>query len=70
MVGQLGAQIGKFIVAKLMSAGVVNMTNDNQTASTTQNAHCKVTKHDIPHVTVHIKSVRELQTFRGDSTDK
>lgn len=53
-----------------MSAGVVNVISDHQTASTTQNAHSKVTKHDILYVTVHVKSDRELQTFRDDSTDK
>ena len=46
MVGQLGAQIGESIVAKLMSAGVVTMTSDHQTTFTTQNTHCDVNKHD------------------------
>ncbi len=68
MVKQLGAEIGiSTVVVKLMSAGVVYMTSDHQTISTTQNAHCNVTKHDIPHVT---KSDRELQTFRDNSADK
>ena len=52
MVGQLGAQIGESIVAKLMSAGVVNMSSDHQTASTTQETHCDVNRHELPHVTV------------------
>ncbi|XP_075932775.1 uncharacterized protein LOC142932666 [Anarhichas minor] len=70
MVGQLGAQIGESIVAKLMSAGVVNMNSDHQT-TTTQNTHCDVDQHDrSPHVTVHVNSDKGLQTFRGDNTDK
>lgn len=67
MVEQLGAQAGESIVAKLLSAGVVNMHSDNQNAFTTQNTHCDLTKHDHPHVTVHVKSDRELQT---NTTDK
>lgn len=70
MVGQLGAQIGESIVAKLMSAGVVNMSSDHQTASTTQDTQCDVNRHDLPHVTVHVNPDKGLQTFRGDSTDK
>ena len=70
MVGQLGAQIGESIVAKLMSAGVVNMISDHQTTSTAQNTHSDVNRHDLSRVTVHVKPDRELQTFRGDSTDK
>lgn len=70
MVGQLGAQIGESIVTKLMSAGVVNMTGDHQTTSPDQNTHCDVNRHDLPHVTVHLKSDKGLQSFRGDDTDK
>ncbi|KAK0136759.1 hypothetical protein N1851_027071 [Merluccius polli] len=70
MVGQLGAQIGESIVAKLMSAGVVNMNSDHQSASTAQNTHCDVNRHDLPCVTVRVNSDKVLQTFRGDSTDK
>lgn len=70
MVGQLGAQIGESIVAKLMSAGVVNMNTDCNAASVNNNTQCETTRHDIPHVTVHVKPDRELQKFKGDSTDK
>lgn len=70
MVGQLGTQIGESIVAKLMSAGVMNMPSDHHSTSFTQTTHSDVTKHDPPHVTVHVKSNKELQTFRGDTTDK
>lgn len=70
IVGQLGAQIGESIVAKLMSAGVVNMGGDPQNASASQNAHSEATRHEVPHVTVHVKPDREPQAFRGDSSDK
>lgn len=70
MVGQLGAQIGESIVAKLMSAGVMNMSSDHQATSATQNTRCDASKHDFPQVTVHVKSDKGLQTFRGDTTDK
>lgn len=70
MVGQLGAQIGESIVAKLMSAGVVNMDSGHGSTSPTQNRDCDVNRHDLPHVTVHVKSDKGLQTFRGDNTDK
>jgi len=70
MVGQLGAQIGESIVAKLMSAGVVNMTGDHQTTSPDQNSQSDVNRRDLPHVTVHLKSDKGLQSFRGDNTDK
>lgn len=70
MVGQLGAQIGESIVAKLMSAGVVNMNSDHQTIPATQNTPCDVNRHDLPHVTVHVRPDKVLQTFRGDNTDK
>jgi len=70
MVGQLGAQIGESIVAKLMSAGVVNVNSDHQSTSATQNTPCDVNRHELPHVTVHVKPDKVLQTFRGDSTDK
>lgn len=70
MVGQLGAQIGESIVAKLMSAGVVNMNSDHQTTSATQNINSDVNRRDLPHVTVHVKPDKVVQTFRGDCTDK
>lgn len=70
MVGQLGTQIGDSIVARLMSAGVVNMNSHSQTTSPTQATHRDVSRHDIPHVTVHVKSDKDLQIFRGDHTDK
>ena len=70
MVGQLGAQIGESIVAKLMSAGVVSLNSGNHSASMTENAPSDTTRNDVPAVTVRVKSERELQTFRGDSTDK
>lgn len=70
MAEQLGVQIGESIVAKLMSAGVVNMNSDCQTTSATKNTRCDASRHDPPHVTVHVKSDKGLQTFRGDSSDK
>ena len=70
MVGQLGAQIGESIVAKLMSAGVVSLNSGNHIASVTENTPSDATRHDVPQVTVRVKPDREPQTFRGDSTDK
>lgn len=70
IVGQLGAWIDESIVAKLMSVGVVNMNNDHQTTSTTQNSQCDINRHDLTHVTVHVKPDKVLQTFGSDNTDK
>lgn len=69
MVGQLGAQIGESIVSKLMSAGVVDMTSDHQTTSTTQDSQGDM-RRDLSHVTVRVKPDKVLQTYRGDNTDK
>lgn len=46
------------------------MNSDYQTTSTTKNTRCDASRHEPPHVTVHVKSDKGLQTFRGDSTDK
>ncbi|XP_026228893.1 uncharacterized protein LOC113170836 [Anabas testudineus] len=70
MVGQLGAQIGESIVAKLLSAGVMNTSGDNLTTPTAQTTYRDTVRQDLPHVTVHVKSDRELPTFRGENTDK
>lgn len=70
MMGQLGAQIGESIVAKILSAGVANTSGISQTSSATQNVHSNVEGLQTPHVTVHVKSDKGLQTFRGDGTDK
>ncbi|XP_061887949.1 uncharacterized protein LOC133638923 isoform X2 [Entelurus aequoreus] len=74
MVGQLGAQIGESIVEKLMfihnTAGVVNMQSDCQSSPAVQNTHNGVSKHDLQHLTVQVKSDKDLQTFRGDNTDR
>lgn len=70
MVGQLGTQIGESIVAKLMSAGVVHLSSDTQTQTPTHSPTCDGTKCDSPHVTVHVTPDRDLQTFKGDSSDK
>lgn len=70
MMGQLGAQIGESIVAKLMSAGVVNMSSNNQTSPPTHSTPCDSSKFDSPHVTVHVTPDRDLPSFKGDSTDK
>lgn len=70
MMGQLGAQIGESIVAKLMSAGVVNLSSDTQTQTTTPSPSSDVTKCDSPHVTVHVAPDKDLQTFKGDNSDK
>lgn len=73
MVGQLGSHIGESLVAKLVSAGVVNVNAESQTNSpshtqtptrTEQCTHTFMT----PRVTVHMKS--ENDTFRGDDSDK
>lgn len=69
MVGQLGAQIGESIVAKLMSAGLTNISGESQNATATHMATSKVSQ-EVPHVTVHVKSDREPQVFRGDNSDK
>lgn len=70
MVGQLGVQIGDSIVERLMSAGVVNTSSNHQTAPTPQTIHSDVARHDPPQVTVHVRTDKGLQTFRGDHTDK
>ena len=70
MMGQLGAQIGESIVAKLMSAGVVNTSGAPQAAPAAGNTQCDTNSLQAPHVTVHVKSDKGLQTFRGDNTDK
>lgn len=70
MVGQLGAQIGESIVAKLMSSGVMNTTSTHPITPTAQTVNSEATRHDQPRVTVHVKSDRELPTFRGDNNDK
>ena len=72
MMGQLGTQIGESIVAKLMSAGVVNMTP--QLHDTSSPIHMvddsNAVRQEASHVTVHVKSDREPQIFRGDGTDR
>lgn len=69
MVGQLGAQIGESIVAKLMSSGVVNRSGDVQTQTPARNPSCDLTKCDSSHVTVHVAHDKDLKTFKGDGTD-
>lgn len=76
MVGQLGAQIGESIVAKLMSAGAVNINSGHQN-TTSPNASATHTSTDShtttrtdPQVTVHVKSDKEPDFFRGASSDK
>ncbi|CAL9706643.1 unnamed protein product [Knipowitschia caucasica] len=59
VVAQLGAQIGESIVAQLRSAGVVNLSND-QNPSLTRSPTCDVTKCDSPHVTVHVTPDRDV----------
>lgn len=74
MVGQLGSQIGESIVAKLMSAGLVNVNADcqtnslNYTQTPARTEQCTHTQMMAPQVTVHMKS--EHDTFRGDGSDK
>lgn len=70
MIGQLGAQIGESIVAKLMSAGVVNISGDMPTQTPTRTSPCDVTKCDSSHVTVHVAHDKDLEKFKGDGTDK
>lgn len=70
MVGQLGVQIGESIVAKLMASGVIHTGSDPQNASAGLTAHSENTRHEVPHVTVHVKSDKEPRTFRGDGSDK
>lgn len=61
MVGQLGSRIGESIVAKLVSAGLVNTNTDSQanSPSLTQTPTCTEefthTKMMSPQVTVHMK---------------
>lgn len=76
MVGQLGAQIGESIVAKLMSAGVVNVNNAHQDSSSL-NTPLRQTKTDSntvkqgdSYIAVHVKSDKEPKMFRGDGSDK
>ena len=75
MMGELGAQIGESIVARLMSAGVVNVDSNHpsSTSFNTSPAHrgtdsSTVSRTDS-HVTVHVKSDKGL-LFRGDDSDK
>lgn len=70
MMGQLGAQIGESIVAKLMSAGVVNMSGDNPTTPHTHSTRHNMTTCDSPHVTVHVAPDRDFPSFKGDGSDK
>ena len=76
MMGELGAQIGESIVARLMSAGVVNVNSNHPscTSFNTSPAHrgtdsSTVSRTDS-HVTVHVKSDKEAKLFRGDGSDK
>lgn len=61
MVGQLGAQIGESIVAKLMSAGVVNASSAHQsnaslnTSPTHTSTESSADRHTDSHVKVHVK---------------
>lgn len=74
LTGQLGLHIGESIVAKLVSAGLVNANTDCQTNSlsyTQTPAHTEQCTHTpvmTPQVTVHMKS--DYYTFRGDGSDK
>lgn len=76
MVGQLGAQIGESIVAKLMSAGVVNASGAHQSNASLNMQHTHTStdsnevRHTDSHVTVHVKSEKEPKFFRGDNSDK
>lgn len=76
MVGQLGAQISESIVAKLMSAGVVNVNSVHQsttslhTSPTHTSTESSSVRHTDSHVTVHVKSDKEPKFFRGDGSDK
>ena len=72
MVGQLGAQIGESIVAKLLSAGAVNINSEHQ--STSSPTHTNTDSHTATQadsqVTVHVKSGKEPEFFRGAGSDK
>lgn len=76
IVGQLGAQIGESIVAKLISVGVVNASSVHQsnaslnTSPTQTSADSSAVRHPDSHVTVHVKSDTEPKFFRGDGSDK
>lgn len=70
MMGQLGAQIGESIVAKLMSVGVVNLSGDAQNTPHNASHQRNESKSDSPQVTVHVTPDRDLQTFKGDGSDK
>lgn len=84
MVGQLGAQIGESIVAKLMSAGIVNTSSEQQggsssahhithmqnTSPTHTGTDSSTVRQTDSHVTVHVKSDKEPKLFRGDGSDK
>ncbi|XP_063055553.1 uncharacterized protein LOC134449508 [Engraulis encrasicolus] len=76
MVGQLGAQIGESIVAKLLSAGAVNLNSGVQstTSPNTSVTHTSTDSHTATQtdsqVTVHVKSDKEPEFFRGAASDK
>ena len=76
MMGQLGAQIGESIVARLLSAGVVNVDSVHQSGAplNTSPAHTGTDSSTVSqtdsHVTVHVKSDKEPKLFRGDGSDK
>ena len=55
-------------MAKLMFAGVVNMSSNSQVPPRTPS--CETTKCDSTHVTVHVAPDKSLPTFKGDGTDK
>lgn len=74
LTGQLGSQVGESIVAKLVSAGLVNANTDWQTNSHSytqtpaRTEQCTHTQVMTPQIMVHMKS--DYYTFRGDGSDK
>lgn len=73
MMGQLGTQIGESIVSRLLSAGLVNASNNCQSDSLDHHTRPKMRPEQsmsmlVPQVSVHVGSDHDM--FRGDRSDK
>lgn len=72
MEGQLGAQIGESIVSWLLSAGLVNASNNRQSDSLDHTRSQMRPEHSmpmmVPQVSVHVGSEHDM--FCGERSDK
>ena len=76
IMGQFGTQIGMSILARLMSAGVVNVNSEHpsgeslNTSPTHTVTHSSTNRQINSQVTLHLKLDKEPKLFRSDSSDK